>query len=125
MLQTTKKYIHELNQKETLFMLMYSFGTGELFDALEYAKRGNLMIAEKKFDLQNFIYTTDFYLQNLSPNVSSDCWKVSNNRLGGVTVYIRTNYYGKSEALAKACLIAKKHDAWCTIPICSVLENME
>lgn len=124
MLQTTKKYIHELNQKETLFMLMYWFGVGELFDALEYAKRGNLMIAEKKFDLQNYIYTTDFYLQNLAPNISSDYWKVS-NRLDEMTVYIRTNFDGKSEALAKACLIAKKNDVWCTIPICSVLENVQ
>lgn len=124
MLQTTKKYIHELNQKETLFMLMYWFGVGELFDALEYAKRGNLMIAEKKFDLQNYIYTTDFYLQNLSPNIGSDYWKVG-NRLDETIVYIRTNYDGKSEALAKTCLIAKKNDVWCTVPICSVLENVE
>lgn len=124
MLQTTKKYIHELNQKETLFMLMYHFGAGELFESLEYAKRGNLMIAEKKFNLQNYIYTTEFYLQNLAPNTGSDYWKVS-SRLDEITVYIKTEYDGKTEALAKACLIAKKFDAWCTMPICSVLENMQ
>lgn len=124
MLQTTKKQIHELNQKETLFMLMYWFGTGELFDALEYAKRGNLMIAEREFDLQNYIYTTDFYLQNLAPGTGSNYWEVS-NRLDEITTHMYTQFDGKTEALAKACLIAKKNDLWCTIPICSVLENMQ
>lgn len=122
MLETTKKYIHELNEKETLFMLEYWFGKGELFEALEYAKRGSLMIAEKRFNLRDFIYTTDFYLQNHSPNTGSDHWKVG-NRLDELTVYIRTEYDGKTMALAKACLIAKKNDLWCTIPVCSVLEN--
>lgn len=105
-------------------MLAYCFGigAGDLFNSLEYAKRGSLMIAEKRFDLQNYIYTTDFYLQNLAPNTCSDYWKVS-NRLDEITVYIKTECDGKTEALAKACLIAKKFDAWCVIPICSVLEN--